>query len=292
MITSITSRRDYTKLESDLSHISLLSSSSLASNLPEADRANIGAQKMALELQMQMKRNEINEGIQKLMGSEFWPVLRIPQVLEMERGLGEAKKNVLEVRGLLDDLQSSCTALLKTKTGSLATAWPTPDGAQGSDRPLKRRRVSEEADVTRRSTIENAKVANHTAAQLEAFRDKLVTLDRHLVDLTNDITQRDQIISDEIDLHIDARLEDQDALYPLVEEPLKISQSEIEAVVDARNEGLERALKTTGDDIGMLVTEVAELITKVNILEARCGALEAENQELKNRLAQVWFSMP
>ncbi|KAF9227913.1 hypothetical protein BS17DRAFT_411522 [Gyrodon lividus] len=288
MIASITTRRDYTKLESDLSHILLLSSSSLTSNLPEADRANLSAQQRALEFQMAMKRKEINEGIQQLMGSEFWPMLRIPQVLELEKGLGEVKKHVLEVRTLSGDLQSSCAALLKTKagSGSLAITGFVPDGAQESGRPLKRRRVTEEADASGRNMSETIEVADHTAAELEAFCDKLIILDRHLVDLENDITQRDQIVSDEIDLHIDARLEEEDALYPHIEEAPKISQAEIEAVVDARNEELERAVTTTGDEIGMLATEVAELITKVNTLEAKCGALEAENQEMQNKLAQ------
>ncbi|KAF9246510.1 hypothetical protein BU15DRAFT_70590 [Melanogaster broomeanus] len=284
MFSSITSRRDYAKLEADLSHILTLSGSSFTSGLPEADRANIRAQKLALEVQMEMKRKEINDGIQKLMRSEFWPVLKIPQVVEMEKGLGDVKKHVLEVRSLLGDVQSSCAALLKT--GGVATTGFPPDGLQDSDRPLKRRRVAEEEDASGRNASENIKVAEYEATELEAFHVKLATLDHHLVDLENDITQRDQIVSDEIDLHIDCRLEEEGALYPPVEEPSKVSPAEIETIVNSRNEELERAVTTTGDEIGILATEVAELITKVNTLEARCATLEVQKQELKNKLEQ------
>jgi len=276
MFTSITSRRDYAKLESDLSQIRLLSSSSLANNMPEANRAHISAQKMALELQMEVKRKEINETVQKLIGSNFWPVLGNPQISEMEKTLEESKKHVSEVRSLLDDVRSSCAALLKTSAS---------DCTQDSDRPSKRRKLEGEAG---QSTSGNAEfMTEDTTRELEAFRDKLTELDRHLVELENDITQRDGVVSDEIELHIDSRLEEEDALYPPVKEPGEVSQSEIEAVVDAKNKEFVRAVTVTGEEIGVLAVEVAELITKVNALEARCRTLEAENQEFKNKLAQV-----
>ena len=280
MFTSITSRRDYTKLESDLSQIRLLSNSSLVNNMPETDRAHISAQTMALEHQMDVKRKEINETVQKLIGSNFWPVLRTAQISEMEKTLEDAKKHVLEVRSLLDDVKSSCAALFKTST----SGW-----TQDSDRPSKRRKLEGEADTLGRfPSAESMDVEEDTAWQLDAFRDQLAELDRHLIDLENDITQRDGVVSDEIELHIDARLEEEDALYSPVREPGEISETEIEAVVDAKNKELVDAVAVTGEEIGALAVEVAELITKVNALEVRCRTLESENQEFKNRLAQVW----
>lgn len=279
MFTSITSRRDYSKLESDLSQIRRLSNSSIVCNMPEADRARINSQEMALELQMEVKRKDINETIQKLIGNSFWPVLKTPQISEMEKMLGEAKKHVLEVRCLLDDVKNSCAALFKTSAS---------DGTQDSDRPTKRRKLEGEADSLGQSTSGNAEaMTEDIAKELETFRDKLTELDGHLIDLENDILQRDQVISGEIELHVDARLEEEDTLYPPIREPTEVSRIEIEAVVDAKNQELVRVVTTTGEEIGVLALEVAELITKVNDLEARCMALEAENQEFKNKLAQV-----
>lgn len=281
MFTSIGSRRDYVKLESDLTQIRLLSNSPLVNNIPEADRTKISTQKIVLEMQMEVKRKEINETIQKLVGSEFWPVLRTPQISEMEKSLGEAKKHVLEVRGLLDDVKNSCAALFKTS----ASDW-----TQDSERPSKRRKLEGKTDGPGEAMNGDAEVMTEdTARELEAFRDKLTELDGHLIDLENDITQRDKIISDEIELYIDTRLEAEDALYPPVKELTQVSQSEVEAVVDAKNRELVRAVAVTGEEIGALAVEVAELITKVNALEARCMVLEAENQEFKNKLAQVCF---
>lgn len=282
MFTSITSRRGYTKLESDLTQLRLWSDSSLVNSLPEADRAKINTQKMALQLQVEAKRKEISEIIQKLIGSEFWPVLRVPQISEMEKKLAETKKYILEVRGMLDDVNNSCAALFKTS----GSGW-----IQDSERPSKRRKLDEKAGTPGQSTSAEVEgVTEDTARELEAFRDKLTELDRHLVDLEGDITQRDKIISDEIELHIDARLEAEDALYPPVREPTGVSQIEIEALVDTKNKELIRAVSVTGEEIGILAVEVAELITKVNVLEARCKALEAENHEFKTKLAQVWLN--
>ncbi|KAF8447952.1 hypothetical protein L210DRAFT_3641809 [Boletus edulis BED1] len=277
MFTSITSRRDYTKLESELSHIRMLSDSSLVNKMPEDDRARIHAQRMALELQMDVKRKEVNDTTQKLIGSNFWPILRTPQVAEMEKTLEEAKKHVVEVRGLLDDVKNSCAALFKTS----ASDW-----TQDADRPAKRRRLEGDVDTPGPPSSGDADMAEDAAMELEAFRDRLTELDRHLVDLENDITQRNTLISDEIELRIDARLEEEDALYPPIKEPGEVSESEIEAVVDAKNEELVRAVTVTGEEIGALAVEVAELITKVNALEARCKTLEAENQEFKHKVAQ------
>ncbi|KAF8559588.1 hypothetical protein OG21DRAFT_465312 [Imleria badia] len=278
MFTSIASRRDYTKLESDLSQIRMLSDSSLANNMPEANRAHINAQRMALEFQMDVKRKEINETIQKLTGSSFWPVLRTSQISEMEKTLEEAKKHVFEVRSLLDDVKNSCAALFKTS----AANW-TPD----SDRPSKRRKLEGEADTAGQTTSGNAELMTEdTARELEAFRDKLTELDCHLIDLENDITQHHGVLSDEIELQIDARLEEEDALYPPVREPAEVSRTEIETVVDAKNKELVCAVAVTGEEIGALAVEVAELITKVDALEIKCRTLETENQEFKNKLTQ------
>ncbi|KAF8136367.1 hypothetical protein EV363DRAFT_1446789 [Boletus edulis] len=244
MFTSITSRRDYTKLESELSHIRMLSDSSLVNKMPEDDRARIHAQRMALELQMDVKRKEVNDTTQKLIGSNFWPILRTPQVAEMEKTLEEAKKARCGSQGFV---------------------------GRHADRPVKRRRLEGDVDMPGPPSSGDADMAEDAAMELEAFRDRLTELDRHLVDLENDITQRNTLISDEIELRIDARLEEEDALYPPIKEPGEVSESEIEAV---------------GEEIGALAVEVAELITKVNALEARCKTLEAENQEFKNKVAQ------
>ena len=279
MFTSITSRRDYAKLESDLSHIHLLSNSSLVNNMPEADRALINAQKVALELQKVEKRKEVKESVQKLIGSNFWPILRASQVSELEKTLEETKKHVSEVRSVLDEVKRSCAALFKTNASDM-----TPD----SDRPSKRRKLDGDADALEQSSRGNAEfMTEETTRELEAFRDKLTELERHLVDLENDITQRDVVISDEIELHIDARLEEEDALYPPVREPGEVSEAEIEAVVDAKNKELAHTVARTGEEIGVLAVEVAELIGKVNALEARCQTLEAENREFKDKLVQV-----
>lgn len=281
MFTSITSRRDYSRLESDLSQIRLLFNSPLVNNMPEADRAHINAQKASLELQMGVKRKEINERIQKLVGSNFWPVLKTPQISEMEKTLDETKKHVLEVRSLLDDVKNSSAALFKTS----AAEW-TPD----SDRPSKRRRLDGGADTPGPPMSGNAELmTENTAKELEAFRDKIIELDRHLIDLENDITQRDGIIADEIELRIDSRLEEADALYSPVQEPGEILESEIAAVVDAKNQEIALGVAVAGEEIGELAKEVAELIKKVDDLEIKCRTLEVENQEFKNKLAQVWF---
>lgn len=46
--------------------------------MQEAERAHLNVQKTALESQMTTKRTEVNEAIQKLIGS-VWPMLRIMQ---------------------------------------------------------------------------------------------------------------------------------------------------------------------------------------------------------------------
>ncbi|KAG9318493.1 hypothetical protein JVU11DRAFT_584 [Chiua virens] len=271
MFTSITARRDYAKLETELSHLRQFSDSSLINNMPETNRARIDAQKTVLESQIVVKRKEVNDIIQKLIRSEFWPILRTPQISELEKTLGESKKYVLEVKSVLDDLKNSCAALLKASAS---------EGTEDANRPTKRRKLDKEADAPAQSTTDTAEVRNEDAPrELEGLRDKLTELTGYLSNLENDITQRDAIISDEVELRISNWLEEEEVLYPPVKEPGEVSQAEIRGCC-------RREEPVAGEEISMLAVEVAELITKVDALEARCKALEVENEEFKIKITQ------
>ncbi|KAH7889684.1 hypothetical protein F5I97DRAFT_1846273 [Phlebopus sp. FC_14] len=287
MFASVATRQDYSKISNDLDIIRLVSSSRV-STLPPPDIARINAQKEHLEQQMEEKRKEINAVIQKLMGTAWWPALKMPELLEMEKAYGEVKKHVAEVRTSVEELYSTYSALHKLRAAASTTSLPAPGlhAPHDSERPLKRRRVSEDPDVGKRNVTPDAQAKEHEHAQLEIFRDKLTALDHHLINLENDISQRDQIISDEIELRIDGRFEDEDLFSPQTTESVEVSPADIEAVVDRKNETLVRTVDATGVEIGELAKEVGELITQINELENRCHILEKENQELRNVVAE------
>lgn len=275
MFASITSRRDYTKIEKDLENIKLLSQSSRVADLPEEDKARVNGQRTALELQLETKRKEINENIQRLMGTEFWPAIKASELQNLEKTFTDVKKHVSEVKTSLEALQSSCNVLLGVHgvaTGS------TSEASHDTERPPKRRRVSEEAEAPSSS-------ASYPTPELEAFREQLTGLSRHVSDLENHINQRHHIVQDEVELRINERLEEEGFFSPV--EEIQVSRADIEAVVDARHSVLMQNIQSTGNEVGQLAEEVAALIIQRHELERVCSSFQADNAELKSAVEEL-----
>ncbi|KAL4067642.1 hypothetical protein V8B97DRAFT_1688927 [Scleroderma yunnanense] len=279
MFASITSRRDFRKIEKDLESIRLLGQSSRVADLPEEDKARIGAQKIALELQLETKRKEVNDITHRLMGTEFWPAIKATELQNLERTFSDVKKHVSEVKSSLEDLQSSCNVLLKTHG---IAAGDTSEASHDTERPLKRRRMSEQPEAPSHDTDGDA---SHSSSELETFRAKLTGLNRQVSDLENHINQRHQIIYDEVELRINERLEEEGFFSPV--EEIQVPRADIEAVVDSHNSVLVQNIQTTESEIGQLAEEVAALITQRHELEKRCSSVETENAELKSAVGEL-----
>lgn len=278
MFTSITTRRDYAKIESDLESFRRLSLSPYVAGLPEEDKSRINEQKIALERQLESKRKEVNEVIQHLIGTEFWPTLKTPELQGLEKTLADVKKHVSDVKSSLEDLQSSCGALFSSQAIPAGQILEQPDV---TERPTKRRRLSEgevaEDDASGGVSYEPIK--------LEGFRDKLAGLSRQISDLENHVHQRHQIMHDEMELRIDERLAGEGYLSTV--EEIRVPQADIEAVVDARNSALTQNIQTTGGEVGQLAEEVATLIGQRHELEQKCTRIETENESLKSAIAEL-----
>ncbi|KAI6022677.1 hypothetical protein EDC04DRAFT_2900642 [Pisolithus marmoratus] len=278
MFASITTRRDYAKIESDLETIRRLSQSSYMAGLREEDKSPINEQKIALERELEKKRKEVNEVIQHLIGTEFWPALKTPELQALEKTLVEVKKHVSDVKSSLEDLRSSCSALLSSQ------ATPTgqnPEEPDITERPTKRRRLSE-GEVAEDDASGGVSCQ---PAELEGFRDKLGGLSRQISDLENHINQRHQIMHDEVELRISERLEEEGYLSTV--EEIRVPQADIETVVDARNSALVQNIQATGGEVGQLAEEVATLIGQRHELEQKCKHIETENESLKNAIAEL-----
>lgn len=274
MFGSITARHDFTKIERDLESIRLLSQSSCIIGLPTEERARIDNQRTALESQLEMKRKEIGDIIQRLMATEFWPVLRMPDLQNLEKTFAEVKKHVFELRHSMEELHSKCKELVGIHDSS-ATDEPPP----GDERPKKRRRTGEGQDLPQDSTS-----PSFSAVELGAFHDKLDELRRCVSDLENDVYQRYEITRDEVELRIDERLQEDGVLSSLEKQILQV---DIEAAVDIRNSALIQNIQRTEAEVGELAQEVASLITQHHNLAQRCSNFEVQNERLKDVIAEV-----
>lgn len=278
MFTSITARREYAKIESDLESMRRLSQSSCITGLSEEDKSRINEQKIALERELEKKRKEVNDVIQHLIGTEFWPALKTPELQGLEKTLAEVKKHASDVKSSLEDLQSSCSALFSSQATQIGQNPEEPDG---TERPKKRRRLSE-GEV---SEDDASGGVGYRPAELEEFRDKLTGLSRQISDLENHINQRHQVMHDEMELRINERLEEE-GYFSDVEE-IRVPQADIEAVVDTHNSALVQNIQTTGGEVGQLAEEVATLISQRHELEQRCKHMETENENLRNAIAEL-----
>ncbi|KAG1715696.1 hypothetical protein ID866_1459 [Astraeus odoratus] len=279
IFASMTSRRDFAKIEKDLESIRQLGQSQRAASLPEEEKSKLCDQRIALEQQLDGKRKEVNDTLQRLIGTSFWPIMKAPELQNFEKTFVEVKGYVVEVRNSLEELRSSCNTLFDSHG---VPSGGTDKAPEDAERPLKRRRVSEDTGTPIQDTGSST---TQPFAEMTAFHDRLTLLSRQVSDLENHINQRQQIMEDEIVLRIDERLEEEGLFSPV--EAIRIPEADIVAVVDAHNAELVKAIQTAESEVGLLAEEVATLITQRHELEQRCIRFETEIADLRGAIAEL-----
>ncbi|KAH7926335.1 hypothetical protein BV22DRAFT_1118989 [Leucogyrophana mollusca] len=256
---SVGARLEYSKVEKDIQTVNRLSQSSHAKKLPPEEAARINAQSMALERQREAKKKELSDSVQGLMGTEFWPALKQPDIPDLEAKYNDMKKHLTDLKGSIADLSAGYLALI----GKSENPKPTPDAdsQETSERPLKRQRISEDPEIPAR-TSEGSAVITCSRADLDAVRDKLQKLNDSVSELQNYICQRDADLNDEIEDQIAAKFEEVD--FEALEADAKPSDAEIEAIVAPRLAEAVTGVNVTGEQLGLLAEEVANIMLQTN----------------------------
>jgi hypothetical protein len=263
LFASVKAREQLSYAEADLK-LNKLGESSRMGNL-----SNVRA-KAQTELRCEAKKNEISDSIQKLTASDFWPALKPPNLQSVEAKFSDMKQQILELKNSVDELSTSFSALLSLK-----------DPGTAGEPPLKKRRFERE-DATGSSE------ATFSLSALDGIQARLSGVDSQLLDLQNDVLQRNAIVGDEIDFRIDARLEElEEGEISPDEDDINPSSAIVTSVVQAETVKALDIINMTGQQLGEVAQEVANLMMQSKGTDDEAMRLRQENDQLKTEIIKV-----
>lgn len=260
LFASVKAREQLSYAEADLK-LNKLSESARMGNISNA-RA-----RAQTESRCEAKKNEISDSIQKLSTSDFWPALKPPDLQSVEAKFFDMKQQISELKNSVGELSTSFSALLRLK-----------DPGTAGEPPLKKRRLEGEGTTG----------SNEVTFSLNALDDiqaRLSGVDSQLLDLQNDILQRNAIVGDEIDSRIDARLEEVE-IFP-DEDDMNPSPAVVTAVVQAETTKALDIINTTGQQLGEVAQEVANLMMQSKDTDDEAVRLRQENDQLKTEIIKL-----
>ncbi|KAG1905632.1 uncharacterized protein F5891DRAFT_619575 [Suillus fuscotomentosus] len=264
LFASVKAREQLSYAEADLK-LNKLGESSRMTNVSNA-RA-----RAQTELRCQTKKNEISDSIQKLAASEFWPALKPPDLQSVEAKFSGMKQQITQLKDSVSELSTSFSALLRLKHPATASRSGEP--------PLKKRRLEGEDATAGSSEV------TFSLSALDGIQTRLSNVDSQLLDLQNDILQRNTILGDEIESRIDARLEEVE-IFP-DEDDMKPSSAAVTAVVQAETAKALGIIHITGQQLGEVAQEVANLMIQSKCTDDEATRLRQENEQLKTEIIKL-----
>lgn len=260
LFASVKAREQLSYAEADLK-LNKLGESSRMSNT-----SNVRARTQT-EMRYEAKKNEISDCIQKLTASDYWPALKPPHLQSVEAKFVGMKQQISELKDSVSELSTSFSALLRLK-----------DTRSGGP-PLKRRRLEGE-DATAGSSE-----ATFSLSVLDGIQARLSGVNSQLLDLQNDILQRNTIMEDEIESRINARLEEVE-VFP-DEDDMNPASAVVTAVVQAETSKALDIINMTGQQLGEVAQEVANLMIQSKGTDDEATRLRQENEQLKTEIVKL-----
>lgn len=239
-----------------------------APNLPADGKSKLEAELTRLTTKRDETKKKMEDYIIQLIKSDSWPVTprseqeegEVEKYQEMIKYLTTLNETASEMRATLNDLRERKVSTLNND------AMDVDEGP--SSRPLKRRRLSDG---------EQAATSGPADEDIEAFREKLTSLEGRFSNFENDFTAQDADLRDEFKDQLEAKFEQfaqSSVAAPgqLPEEPYKEVKENLEA---------------TGKDVEELAGEISILIIQSDTQEKELAAVRAKLEESNEVLAQV-----
>lgn len=273
MAECLQSRSDYAKLEEEVGNQRRLMQSSRYSLLSEEDRQRSRVRLAELESRRDARKEKVDDVIARLVDSNSWPIG--PQS-EVEEGTEEKYREMIkyaeELRTTATEMNSMLNDIRKPDhpVGGVDGSPMDIDQSGGPSRPLKRRRVSEAGESGRRPTGEEA----------ESMHDKLLNIEGRLSNLLNDLNAQDTDLMDQLDERMELKLEELLRADPSLAVPPPNPHAEKLFEIDQN-------IALTGEQVGELAEEVANIVIRSNAVEMEMEALKFEEERARQSFAEV-----
>ncbi|CAA7271045.1 unnamed protein product [Cyclocybe aegerita] len=295
---AVLSRQRRQDLEAEVQRAEGIVNSAFFTSLPVAERTRLEQQLDDMKDDVKIETAKYEEVMEKLRISDPWPVAPVPDPNEdLEE---QAREDHKEIVRYIDELNTTVKAMQR-ELGSITTLKPPPtlpiepeeDGEDGMDvdRPAaadagpskpassrKRRRTTDDVD---------GETELPTREDLDKLLDRLVRLESATATLQNDLTEHDRDMQDELQVALEARLDDLHARLAKEREEREAPQKEAEQAWNSRIEAASQDTELMGEQVGELAEEMSSMLIKVSDLEAVLAEKMKERQESYNRVLQV-----
>jgi hypothetical protein len=225
-----------------------------------------------LEEQCENKKQEFNTVIVKLMETNYWPVLQAPDMSGAEEKYQDLKKVVTELKDVVTKINGDLHLIITDRNLDRQSGDQGEPAMDGSRRPAKRRRVDDSEEI---GVFQDGS----TFEEFENIRDGLANLERRLSDVSNDMTQRDADMMDQIVDVVDAKWEDAGPPLSGVDDFGKLQE-------------VQNNLNSTETDVGGLADEIGKLMIREPELTAEIQQLKKENAKIREDCAAVSNHFP
>lgn len=226
------------------------------------ERDYLASQVAEAHRQSNVKKQELKDLMAKLVETNFWPVIQPPNTSEVEQKYQGIRKAALELKGVIMEINSGLLTITAGQNNPVSN-----ESIANDQRPLKRRRVSENSEM---GIFEG----NHDILPeaLSRMQDRLQDLEARVIEVENDITQRDNNFREEMMDAIEAKW--------LENGPPVNSQD------DAVKE-IQGSISHTETELEELSEEVGRLMLQTPVLNDEMMKLKKEDADLREMIAQV-----
>src|ERR1700691_1186004 len=163
-------RTDHVKLEGELRHLRFLKQSLGFAGLSKDDKSLITTQLSEVEKQCEDKKLKLNEMVAKLMETNYWPLLRAPDIQRVEEKYEDLKKIVTDLKDVVTKVNNDLRLIVADRNLGGAPGEQAMDVDQ---RPAKRRRIDDDEEIG----VFQGGIQGHTTEEFEQISDRLMNLE-------------------------------------------------------------------------------------------------------------------
>ncbi|KAK7693699.1 hypothetical protein QCA50_003270 [Cerrena zonata] len=288
-------RAEHLEMERDLHNYHQLSSLWKYNDVPGGARSDFKADVSSLQDSCIAKKKELTAIVHRLVDTNYWHVTPptsddlLVHRMDMQSSINQLRDNVQELFGQLRSLETK--------------SMPPPPNVKSENqeeggRPAKRRRLSEEVSLpvaSSSSTLVGPLMQPLDSKEVAGLTEQVMKLEERIADLENELVVHDNNILMETEEIMTIKMEEWEqkhipplnrgSLGPLSGSPEETLTLAVNSDFSGRLQILEDDFMRTGEEVGVVIDEVANLITGSDQTQRELVHLREENAQLKDKIS-------
>ncbi|CAL1705035.1 unnamed protein product [Somion occarium] len=293
MSEAVSLRTEHLEMEKELQSYQRLASLWRFSEVSPDERAKFDSQITALEHKCEAKKKELNAIVFRLVDTDFWPVVPNAgdnaslQKQEIQANIQQLRNNIQELYGILRAVDS------KNAVPPLPVKQE-PEDVHPAKRPRLMRPQSpvpfppmpSSSSIPSSSSTLTSGLSQLDLKEVEAVKEHLLKLEERLCDLEDNMVHHDNDLFMEMEDKINMKIEELETpnLIPNRSSKSDSGVAGLTSYASEKLHTLEHGLHKTEEEVGVVIEEVANIISGSNETQANLDALRQENAQLREQV--------